>query len=170
MRQMFRKVLPTLIVGAVAVVAAVPSGAMGAKSSKTTNSTPTNPPTHREAVCHRTGSGYVVIPPAKASSHIDNQTGEKTRGHEGDFLLEATYPDDDRKWPEVKASYQRDCDSHVVVPAAPTKSDLCGTASDTYSIPSTRGVIYKVDDVVTSAGTYAGTGRSSSRPSPIRAT
>jgi hypothetical protein len=39
-----------------------------------------------------------------------------------------------------------------------TSSDLCGTASDTYTLPAIVGVVYKVGGVVTAAGTYPGTG------------
>ena len=41
-----------------------------------------------------------------------------------------------------------------VTTAAPSSEDLCGTDDDTYTIPSTTGVVYKVDGVITPAGTY----------------
>lgn len=45
-----------------------------------------------------------------------------------------------------------------VVPADVTSSDVCGTDNDTYTIPSTEGVVYKVDGKVVEAGTYPATG------------
>lgn len=42
----------------------------------------------------------------------------------------------------------------VVVPAQPTKNDLCGRVDDTYTIPSTTGVKYFVNGVEKQAGTY----------------
>lgn len=45
-----------------------------------------------------------------------------------------------------------------VTPTAPTFTDLVGTASDTYTIPTTAGVTYKVAGATKAAGTYAGTG------------
>lgn len=41
-----------------------------------------------------------------------------------------------------------------VTPTAPTKIDLCGKANDTYTIPSTTGVTYKVNGNTKAAGTY----------------
>ena len=46
----------------------------------------------------------------------------------------------------------------TVTPAAVTFADPCGTADDTYTIPSTTGVAYTVAGQVKTAGTYAGTG------------
>ncbi|UJP40846.1 fibronectin type III domain-containing protein [Cellulomonas palmilytica] len=46
----------------------------------------------------------------------------------------------------------------LVSAVAPTTVDLSGTADDTYTIPSTEGVVYSVGGAVTPAGTYAGTG------------
>jgi hypothetical protein len=43
-------------------------------------------------------------------------------------------------------------------PAVVTFNDVCGTASDTYTIPSKTGVDYKVSGNVKTAGTYAGNG------------
>lgn len=45
-----------------------------------------------------------------------------------------------------------------VTPSAPAKTDLCGVANDTYTIPATTGVTYRVNGVVKPAGTYAGSG------------
>ncbi|HET6622840.1 MAG TPA: hypothetical protein VFG56_02815, partial [Candidatus Saccharimonadales bacterium] len=45
-----------------------------------------------------------------------------------------------------------------VTPAAPTSHDVCGTANDTYTVPSTEGVDYLVDGKVVKAGTYPGSG------------
>jgi serine protease len=45
-----------------------------------------------------------------------------------------------------------------VTPAAVTFNDVCATAKDTYTIPSTAGVVYKVGGNVVAAGTYSGTG------------
>lgn len=45
-----------------------------------------------------------------------------------------------------------------VTPTAPTFTDVSGTASDTYTIPTQTGVIYKVDGLVKDPGVYAGTG------------
>jgi hypothetical protein len=44
-----------------------------------------------------------------------------------------------------------------VTPTAPTQTDVCGTTNDTYTIPATTGVVYKVNGVVTPAGTYPAT-------------
>ena len=41
-----------------------------------------------------------------------------------------------------------------VAPTAPTSVDMCGTSDDTYTIPSTTGVIYKVDGITKPAGQY----------------
>lgn len=43
-----------------------------------------------------------------------------------------------------------------VKPAAPVFYDTTGAANDTYIIPSVTGVQYKVNGVVTAAGTYTG--------------
>lgn len=45
-----------------------------------------------------------------------------------------------------------------VTPAAPTNAEFCGTAQDTYTVPSTTGVTYLVNGVATPAGTYNGVG------------
>jgi len=45
-----------------------------------------------------------------------------------------------------------------VTPKAPTFNDPCGTADDTYTIPSKDGVKYLVNGVEKAAGTYLGTG------------
>jgi hypothetical protein len=45
-----------------------------------------------------------------------------------------------------------------VTPAAPTKNDVCGIASDTYTIPTTAGVDYQINGQTVAAGTYPGTG------------
>lgn len=50
------------------------------------------------------------------------------------------------------------CPPTPVTPAAPTKVDVCGTSSDTYTIPATTGVTYKVNNVVKAAGTYPANG------------
>jgi hypothetical protein len=57
-------------------------------------------------------------------------------------------------------SLPSDCEppNTPVTPAAPTKADPCGTANDTFTIPSTTGVVYKVNGEVKGAGTYAGSG------------
>ena len=90
-----------------------------------------NPPSHREVVCHRTGNGFVVIPPAKASSHINGKGG-----HEGDVLLKETYPDD-AKWPDLKASFQEKCDALVTPPTKTTTKTTSPTSSTTTSSTST---------------------------------
>lgn len=46
----------------------------------------------------------------------------------------------------------------TVTATAPTKVDLCGTPNDTYTIPVTTGVTYKVNNTVKTAGTYSGSG------------
>jgi hypothetical protein len=43
-------------------------------------------------------------------------------------------------------------------PGAATFTDVCETANDTYTIPATTGITYKVNGVVTAAGTYHATG------------
>jgi hypothetical protein len=79
---------------------------------------------HREVVCHKTGSGYIAIPPAKASSHITSD-GERERGHEGDFLLKETYnPKTDGKWNEVKPTFNKLCNDAVVVTPPPTTTTV----------------------------------------------
>jgi hypothetical protein len=45
-----------------------------------------------------------------------------------------------------------------VAPAVATFADVCATINDTYTIPSTMGVTYRVNGVVTAAGTYPATG------------
>ena len=45
-----------------------------------------------------------------------------------------------------------------MTPAAATFSDPYGAASDTYTVPSTLGVEYRVNGVAVAAGTYPGTG------------
>jgi hypothetical protein len=54
-----------------------------------------------------------------------------------------------------------------VTPIAPSKVDICGTANDTYTIPSTPGVIYFVNGVPTSAGTYTATGTVNITATPL---
>lgn len=51
-----------------------------------------------------------------------------------------------------------DCIPVQVTTTAPSKADLCGIADDTYTIPATTGIVYKVNGVITSAGTYPATG------------
>jgi len=51
-----------------------------------------------------------------------------------------------------------DCIPVPATPGNPSKVDACGTTHDTYTIPSTTGVIYKVNGVITPAGTYPATG------------
>ena len=46
----------------------------------------------------------------------------------------------------------------IVVPTAPTFTDLSGTAQDTYTIPSQAGVQYRVGGVVEAAGAHPATG------------
>lgn len=45
-----------------------------------------------------------------------------------------------------------------VTPADVTFTDECGTANDTYTIPSTTGVLYQIAAVTVPAGTYPGAG------------
>lgn len=45
-----------------------------------------------------------------------------------------------------------------VTPTAPVFTDKCGTANDTYTIPSNKGVSYEVGGTVKAAGTYKATG------------
>lgn len=45
-----------------------------------------------------------------------------------------------------------------VTPAAPTFTDPPGVASDTYTVPTTAGVVYNVAGSVVTAGTYPGAG------------
>ena len=45
-----------------------------------------------------------------------------------------------------------------VTPETPSSVELCGTASDTYTIPAKPGVVYSVNGTPTAAGTYAGSG------------
>lgn len=52
---------------------------------------------------------------------------------------------------------QEPCVPVSVAPAAPSSADLCGTANDTYTIPTSTGVIYKVNGTITPAGTYPAT-------------
>ncbi len=158
----FRKLLiPATIVGGIVALAALPSAALSApavKKAKVTKAT--SPPSHREVVCHRTGSGrYIAIPPAKASSHITSD-GEKPRGHEGDFIIHVTFPSG-VKWNELKRGLDQDCNERVKTPAAPTMFDPCELDRDTYTIPSTAGVEYRVDGAVTRAGTHSTNGASS---------
>lgn len=51
-----------------------------------------------------------------------------------------------------------DCIPVAVAPETPTKSDVCGTADDTYTIPATTGVKYLVNGIEKAAGTYQATG------------
>lgn len=45
-----------------------------------------------------------------------------------------------------------------VTPGVPTFKEQCGTKQDTYTIPATEGVRYKVNGLLTTAGTYTGSG------------
>lgn len=45
-----------------------------------------------------------------------------------------------------------------VTPQAPIKTDDCGTSKDGYTIPTTTGVVYKVNGAITTAGFYPATG------------
>ena len=78
----------------------------------------TSPPTHREVVCHAEGNlknpSWHAVPPAKASSHIENgQPTQHNANKAPDFLLEETYPVDDEgnalKWSDVKDTYDALC-------------------------------------------------------------
>lgn len=42
--------------------------------------------------------------------------------------------------------------------SAPTFMDRCGTENDVFTIPESSGITYKVNNVITSAGTYPGSG------------
>ena len=50
------------------------------------------------------------------------------------------------------------CATTTVTPEAPTFAEACGTAGDTYTIPATQGVIYKVNGTVVVAGNYPACG------------
>ncbi len=121
--------------------------------------------TLHEVVCHAEGNGsWHAIPPAQTSNHIDPATGQPyTNGvHVLDFLIYALYPVD-TAWndlsKEVKDSIDTVCAAGPNVTASPvTFADPCGTANDTYTIPTTEYVQYKVGGNVKTAGVYPGTG------------
>lgn len=103
-------------------------------------------------ICHKTGSGYNLVPPANNSAHAaDTQ----------DFLIESTFSNS-QIWDSYKADYQKLCDAGptATTPLAPTFTDVCGTANDQYVIPSQVGIAYYVNGstTATAAGTYAATG------------
>jgi hypothetical protein len=54
--------------------------------------------------------------------------------------------------------FKVDCPASVT-PAAVTFNDLCGTDNDTYTIPETEGVDYKIGGVTVDADTYDGVGK-----------
>lgn len=59
---------------------------------------------------------------------------------------------------DVKAkskNFKVDCPPQSITAQAPTYVDMCGRQNDTYTIPSTTGVVYKVGGVVAPAGTYS---------------
>lgn len=114
-----------------------------------------------EVVCHRLGNGGSnAIPPDQQSAHIPNHVDASNLSH-SDFIIYAVYPDN-TKWSDLQATLDAKCTSEDPAPpktvTAPTRIDLCGTANDTYTIPTDPYATYKVNNVTKSAGTYAGTG------------
>lgn len=62
---------------------------------------------------------------------------------------------------DVKAkskNFKVDCPPVSVTATAPTRVDVCGNQNDTYTIPATTGVIYKIGGNVVTAGTYPKSG------------
>lgn len=62
---------------------------------------------------------------------------------------------------DVKAkskNFKVDCPPVSVTATAPTRVDVCGNQNDTYTIPATTGVIYKIGGNVVNAGTYPKSG------------
>lgn len=117
--------------------------------------------TLHEVVCHAEGNGsWHGIPPAKRSNHIDKATGlPYTNGvHVNDFLVYAQYPagtDWSDLSKDIKDAVDTECaKGPVVTPAAVTFNDVCGLANDTYTVPATDYVQYKIGANVVDAGTY----------------
>lgn len=120
--------------------------------------------TLHEVVCHAEGNGsWHPIPPAQTSNHIDENGQPLPNGvHIDDFLIYAQYPAD-TAWndlsKEIKDQFEAECAKGPEVTAAPvTFDDQCGTANDTFTVPSTDYVEYSQGDTVIPAGTYPGTG------------
>lgn len=94
-------------------------------------------------------------------NYSDKAAGTYTYTGAGTVYVKAVSLDNDtdltapNQW--TFAFTNADC---VVIPTAPSKIDPCGTASDTYMIPTTEGVTYKIWNgsswVTKAAGTYAG--------------
>lgn len=59
---------------------------------------------------------------------------------------------------ETKFVSIAECAKTEVTPADPTFNEECGLDNDYYTVPATEGVVYRVNGVVTAAGTYAGLG------------
>ena len=103
-------------------------------------------------VCHKTGSGYNLVPPSQTSEHLTDPD---------DFVIETTYSPT-QVWDNYKDEYQMLCDAGptATTPTAPTFTDLCGTDNDTYTIPTKTGIAYYVNGSATAAnaGVYPGSG------------
>lgn len=116
--------------------------------------------TRHEVVCHAKGNGgWVPIPPDKSSEHIVDGQPSTHGVHVNDFLIYVTYPAG-VAWNELSQEIRDDIDMQCnqnpsVTPAAVTFSDSCGLAHDSYTIPSTPHVIYKVNNTAVEAGTYS---------------
>lgn len=111
-----------------------------------------NPNPSHEVICHKLGTGnggWNAIPPNAQSAHIPD--------HDGDFVILATYPDDEQ-WSDLKDALDARCNNeNPYVPrvvTAPTHVDPCGTANDKYIIPTNTYAEYKVDGNSKAAGTY----------------
>ncbi len=133
-------------------------------------------------ICHRDAASnkpYVQI--TVAVSAVDNDLGNDNG--RGDHIAEHTGPvfnssmQQGDTWGDIippvpgihsglnwttegQAVYNNDCDVDLtsVTPAAVTFNDVCGTEDDTYTIPTTAGVTYRVGGEPKDAGTYAGSG------------
>ena len=104
------------------------------------------------------GSGYAVTSDINNGGTYTLPNGHYKATLYGKDTGNPTLPDLTNEKAKSKV-FKVDCTSpEEVTPTAPTYIEECGTESDSYTITATPGVIYKVNDVETSAGTYPGNG------------
>ncbi len=141
-----------------------------------TNETCEQPPVD-VTLCHATASRNnpyekITVDAAGAyNGHYTQHTGAPFNGTQksgdkwGDIIPTFTYDGNSYSLnydAAGMATFRNNCNVTVppleAEPAAVTFTDICATVNDTYTIPSTTGVVYKVNGVVTPTGTYPATG------------
>ena len=149
--------------GNVTVTAVAQTGyvfAVGALTSQTLTFTNVPCDTARVTLCHATGSPtnpFVEISVSAAGAYDGHYD------HSGDIIPAFTYNGTNYASKGNQTLLASHCvppviPATVVTPATISSSDVCSTDKDTYTIPTTTGVTYKVNGTVVKAGIYVATG------------